>query len=248
MDIAIFDASDEVTNYAFRLIQHQLECKQDSVLGLATGATMEPLYARLRSLDLSGAISFNLDEYVGLSNDHPCSYAAYMRTHLFSYSAFKESHLLDGLASDIDEHCSEYERRMVECGGVDLQLLGIGSDGHIAFNEPGSSLASRTRLKVLTPMTREANAKHFPSGEEVPNFVLTMGVGTIMQARHCVLLAHGESKAEAVERALEGGVSAFCPASALQMHPKTTVILDREAASRLKLKDYYRTVFESRRL
>lgn len=244
MEVVILNSPAEATAHAFSLIAKQVEKKPDSVLGLATGATMEPLYRELRGLDLSRVTTFNLDEYVGLSADHPCSYAAFMRKHLLSHCAVKECNLLDGRTDDIPAHCAEYEQRILKRGGIDLQLLGIGSDGHIAFNEPGSSLTSRTRLKVLTPMTRAANAKHFPPGEGVPKFVLTMGVGTIMDARHCVLLAFGASKAEAVASAVEGAVSAFCPASILQMHQRCTIILDQAAAASLKLKEYYRSVFE----
>jgi len=246
MEVVVLDKPADVVAHGFTLVQKQVERKPDSVLGLATGATMEPLYKLMRELDLSRATTFNLDEYVGLSSDHPCSYAAYMRKHLFRQSPVKEHHLLNGLAKDIPAHCRAFEEAIEVAGGIDLQLLGLGTDGHIGFNEPGSSLNSRTRLKILTPSTRRANSKHFPPDETVPQYVLTMGVGTIMDAAHCVLLAHGSSKARAVAGAVEGGVSAFCPASVLQMHNRCTFIVDSEAAAELKLRDYYRTVFENK--
>lgn len=246
MEIVILPGPQDVVNYAFEVVKRQLEGKPDSVLGLATGGTMERLYRRMRELDLSRVTSFNLDEYVGLAADDPCSYAAYMKEHLFRHVPLAESHLLDGKAESIPEHCADYEQAIARAGGIDLQLLGIGTDGHIAFNEPGSSLASRTRLKILTESTRQANAKHFPNDQNVPSYVLTMGIGTIMEARYCLLLAYGEGKAQAVARAVEGGVSAFCPASILQMHPKCTFVMDEEAAGMLQLKTYYKSVFASK--
>ncbi len=246
MEVIICENPEEVVVRGFQTVKKQVERLTEPVLGLATGATMEPLYALMRGLDLSASTTFNLDEYVGLGPDHPCSYAAYMEKHLFSHTKVRKFHLLNGLTEDIPQHCQDYEQAIKEAGGLDLQLLGIGSDGHIAFNEPGSSLSSRTRLKILTSMTREANSKHFPPGEDVPKYVLTMGVGTVMEARHCLLLAYGQSKARAVAGAIEGGVSAFCPASILQMHPRCTMIVDEAAASLLKLKDYYRNVYENK--
>jgi glucosamine-6-phosphate deaminase len=244
MEIVILPTPEEVVQFGSEIVIKQVHRKPDSVLGLATGATMEGVYSRLRHLDLSQVTTFNLDEYVALSHDDPCSYAAYMKRHLFEYTPVKKAHLLDGTAEDVPAHCANYEAAIRESGGIDLQLLGIGTDGHIAFNEPGSSLVSRTRLKILTKATRKANAKHFALRDKVPPYVLTMGVGTIMEARHCLLLTYGPHKAKAVAGAVEGGISAFCPASALQMHPKCTFVMDEEAASELQLKDYYKSVFE----
>lgn len=243
MEVVILPKPQDVVNYGFEVVKRQVRSRPDSVLGLATGSTMERLYLLLRQLDLSKATSFNLDEYVGLAGDDPCSYSAYMKEHLFRHVPLAQSHLLDGKAASIPDHCAAYEQAIKDAGGIDLQLLGIGTDGHIAFNEPGSSLASRTRLKILTESTRQANAKHFPPEQSVPPYVLTMGIGTIMEARYCLLLAYGKSKAQAVARAVEGGVSAFCPASVLQMHPKCTFVMDEEAAGMLQLKDYYKSVF-----
>ena len=149
----------------------------------------------------------------------------------------------DGLAADIPAACEDYERAIAHAGGIDLQLLGIGTDGHVAFNEPGSSLCSRTRVKTLTAQTRQDNARFFASSEEVPHHVLTQGLGTISQARHLVLVATSEAKAEAVHAMVEGPVSAWCPASVLQLHRHVTVVLDEAAASRLKLADYYRETY-----
>lgn len=246
MEVIICKNPEEVVVRGFQILKRQVERLPESVLGLATGATMEPLYALMHSLDLLAVTTFNLDEYVGLGPDHPCSYAAYMKKHLFQQTKVRKFHLLNGLTDNIPEHCREYEQAIKDAGGIDLQLLGIGTDGHIAFNEPGSSLSSRTRLKILTSMTREANSKHFPPGEDVPKYVLTMGVGTVMEARHCLLMAYGQSKSQAVASAIEGGISAFCPASILQMHPRCTMIVDEAAASLLKLKDYYRNVYENK--
>lgn len=229
-----------------RLVSQKPEC----VLGLATGGTPVPVYRELvrrhqeEGLDFSRVTSFNLDEYLGLGPEHPQSYAAYMREHLFDKVPVRAAHLPDGLARDVPGFCAEYEDRIRRSGGIDLQLLGLGSDGHIGFNEPGSSLASRTRIKTLTERTRKDNARYFGSPGEVPKHVLTMGVGTIMDSRHCLLLAFGEKKAKAVAEAFEGPVSHMVPASALQWHPQLTVILDEAAASHLTRADYYRWVYD----
>lgn len=248
MEIVIVDDRASVHRLAADMVAEQLESKPASVLGLATGSTMEGLYAELltRALDFSAVTTFNLDEYLGLEAAHPCSYHSYMHTHLFNHAEFGCIHLLDGATQEPRDHCLQYEADIARAGGIDLQLLGIGVDGHIAFNEPGSSLASRTRVKTLTPLTRQTNARHFPAEEAVPMHVLTMGIGTIMEARHCLLLALGKRKAQAVRDFVEGAVSARCPASILQMHPRCTVVVDNEAASKLELAPYYRFVWANR--
>lgn len=248
MEVVIQPAGADVARFAAELVAGLVSSKPAAVLGLATGNTMVEVYSELtrrhraEGLDFSGVTTFNLDEYVGLSPTHPCSYAAFMAANFFDRVNItrERTHLPLGTAADVPQACIDYERRIAEAGGIDLQLLGIGEDGHIAFNEPTSSLASRTRIKTLTPVTRASNRKHFPPGQEVPMHVITMGVGTIMEARHCVLLAIGQAKAGAVKAAVEGPVTAMCPASALQWHPHCTVVVDEAAASALELAEYYR--------
>jgi len=203
---------------------------------------------REEGLEFRRVTTFNLDEYVGLGPDHPCSYRRFMQEHLFGLVDLvpHRAHVPDGLTRDIPAFCADYERWIREAGGIDLQLLGLGQDGHIAFNEPTSSLASRTRLKTLTPLTVSANRQCFPEGEEVPMHVLTMGVGTIMEARRCLLLAFGARKAPAVGRMIEGPITSMVPASILQMHPCTTVILDDEASRHLGLRNYFKDVYRNK--
>ena len=250
MEVIILANPHDVIDLGAQIVEEQIRKRPYSVLGLATGGTMEGVYKVLASRDLnfSHATTFNLDEYVGLDAADPGSYASYMRGHLFDHVNLKASgcHLLDGTTSDIPNHCAAYEKAIVDAGGIDLQLLGIGTDGHIAFNEPGSSLASRTRLKTLTPDTIASNAPHFPKGESVPMHVLTMGIATIMEARRCLLLAYGSNKAPAIAGAVEGAISASCPASILQMHPHATIVIDESAASQLVRAEYYKFVYTNK--
>jgi glucosamine-6-phosphate deaminase len=254
MEVIIEANAQEVSRHAARIFRHQLRQKPHSVLGLATGTTPLGLYNELVGLytlgeiDFSQVTMFNLDEYVGLGPEHPQSYASYMRQHLFSKINVTPGrcHIPDGTATDLAEHCGTYERMISEAGGIDLQLLGIGSDGHIGFNEPSSSLSSRTRLKTLTERTIQDNARFFRSSAEVPRHVITMGVGTIMEARRCLVLATGEKKAGAVAAAVEGPITADVPASILQMHRTCTLIVDEPAAARLRRKDYYRWVYANK--
>jgi len=222
-----------------------------AVLGLATGSSPSPVYAELVRRYAAGAVSFSgtsaftLDEYLGLAPDHPEGYRRVIEREFASLVDLPADHLHtpDGQTDDVPGACTAYEEQITDVGGVDLQLLGIGSDGHLAFNEPGSSLASRTRVKTLTPRTRKDNARFFDAVEDVPRHVLTQGLGTILEARHLVMLATGDGKAEAVRQAVEGPVTAMCPASALQLHPHVTVVLDSAAAGRLTLRDYYAQVW-----
>lgn len=227
----------------------------ETVIGLATGssplAVYEALGARVRrgELSLARCRGFLLDEYVGLPAGHPEGYRAVIEREFVQRVDIDPARVLgpDGAAADIPAACTAYERAITEAGGVDVQLLGIGSEGHIAFNEPGSSLASRTRIKSLTTRTRRDNARFFGDDvEAVPRFCLTQGVGTILAARHLVLVALGRGKAEAVHQMVEGPVSALWPASALQLHPHVTVLLDGAAASRLQLGDYYRETYRNK--
>lgn len=228
-----------------------IERKPMAVLGLATGSTPLPVYEELArrcakgELSLAQARGFLLDEYVGLSPGHPEAYRAFIGRELEAHVDFGSDAVRgpDANAADIPAACAAYEAAIAKAGGVDLQLLGIGTDGHIGFNEPGSSLASRTRIKTLTDQTREDNARFFDSLEAVPRHVVTQGIGTIMEARHLVLLAFGAMKAPAVAKAVEGPLTAMVPASAMQLHPHATVVVDEEAAQHLRLADHYRQTF-----
>lgn len=222
-------------------IVEQIRRKPASVLGLATGGTPERTYELLVEkvdaghLSFSQATTFNLDEYVGLRPDHPQSYHAYMRSRLFGATDFdaERTHLPNGTANDLPDAGRQYEALIAEAGGIDLQLLGLGANGHIGFNEPGATEDSRTRVVDLTEETIAANARFFDSPEDVPRRALTMGIATILEAREIVLIATGESKAEAVERALCGPVTPQMPASFLQRHPSVMFALDEAAASLL---------------
>ena len=250
MEIIIQPTAEAATKIAARLMARTIREKPAAVLGLATGGTMEPLYRELvtMKLDWSKLTTFNLDEYIGISPLHPQSYHNFMCEKLFTRVniSIPNVNIPDGLAKDVPAACAHYEQKIFSAGGIDVQLLGIGTDGHIGFNEPTSSLASRTRIKTLTPQTRKDNARFFERAEEVPFHVITMGIGTILESRHCVLLAFGKNKARAVAGMVEGAITAMNPASALQLHPKVTVFLDEEAAAELKMKDYYRWVFEQK--
>ncbi|HID95367.1 MAG TPA: glucosamine-6-phosphate deaminase [Candidatus Latescibacteria bacterium] len=238
---------DGMSKKAAQIVAEVVREKPDCVLGLATGSTPLGLYRELirmhkeEGLDFSRVKTFNLDEYYGLPPNHPQSYNYFMHQHLFDHIniAPQNINIPNGLARDAEAFCAEYERMIKDAGGIDIQVLGIGGDGHIAFNEPGSSLGSRTRLKTLTEETIRDNARFFSSMEEVPKFAITMGVGTILEARRCLLLANGSKKAKVLAQAIEGPITAQVTASALQLHPNVIVIADEEATSELKRKDYY---------
>lgn len=227
---------------------------KEVVLGVATGSSPLATYVELAALtrsgdlDLSGASAFALDEYVGLPPGHPESYAEVIRKTVTSPLGLKAHnvHVPDGFADDLEAAAKEYEREIVASGGVDIQIVGVGSNGHIGFNEPGSSLASRTRIKTLTRGTREDNARFFDRAEDVPVHCLTQGLGTIMDAREVVMVAFGAGKADAVAGVVEGPVSARCPGSVLQFHEKATIVVDEAAASRLVFADDYRHSFDSK--
>ena len=248
MEIIIQPDVQAATDIAARIVGRLLREKPKAVLGLATGSTPLPLYRALVAMKLNwrNVTTFNLDEYVGLPPTHAQSYHHFMRENLFRHVNIqaKNAHIPDGMTKDISKFCAHYEKLIRTAGGIDLQLLGIGTDGHIGFNEPTSSLASRTRIKTLTHRTRKDNARHFGDPANVPQHVITMGLGTIMEARQCVMLAFGNAKARAVAAAVEGPVTANNPASILQMHPNVKLILDETAASRLKRAEYYRWVFD----
>lgn len=236
-----------------RLIAKELRAKPRLVLGLATGRTMEALYPRLvemhrkERLDFSRCRTFNLDEYVGLPPESEGSYRYYMNQHLFSQVNIKlrNTRLPDGMAKDLAAACRRYEQEIAAAGGIDLQLLGIGQDGHIGFNEPLSALRSRTREKALSPATIAQNGALFGNRKFMPRRALTMGVGTILESKRCILLAFGSAKAEIVAKAVEGPITAMISASALQLHPHCTVVVDKAAATRLKGAAYYRWIFNN---
>ncbi|MBU0638875.1 MAG: glucosamine-6-phosphate deaminase [Planctomycetes bacterium] len=255
MEIIVAESYEQMSRLAADMIERQLLRKPSSVLGLATGSTPVGFYQELvrrhaqQGLDFSKVITFNLDEYLDLSPSHPQSYRYFMDHNLFNFINVdpKNIHVPYGHTEEVDEFCDWYEQEIKRVGGIDIQVLGIGADGHIAFNEPGSSLGSRTRLKTLTKQTIDDNARFFDNPEEVPRFAITMGVGTILEAKEIILLAHGAKKAEIVAQALEGPITAQVSASALQMHRHVTVIVDAEGGSLLKRADYYRWVFEEKK-
>jgi glucosamine-6-phosphate deaminase len=250
MEIIIQPTAEASAEVAARIIARQLRDKPDSVLGLATGSTPLRLYQILigMKLDWSRATTFNLDEYIGLPREHPQSYHSFMWENLFRHVNIRPEniHIPDGNAPDVPAFCAAYEDNIRAAGGIDIQILGIGTDGHIGFNEPTSSLASRTRIKTLTPQTRRDNARFFGNEDEVPFHVITMGIGTIMEARANLLLAFGENKAAAIAGAVEGPITAINPASVLQLHPTAKLCLDEPAASRLTRAEYYRWVYDNK--
>lgn len=256
MRVIIEPTAQDVDRRAARLIAEMMRRKPDCVLGLATGSTPLGTYRELirlhreEGLDFSHVTTFNLDEYVGLAPSDPHSYRYFMQKHLFEHVNFDptRTHVPDGRALDFEAHCRQYEQRIRDVGGIDLQVLGVGSDGHIAFNEPGSSLGSRTRLKTLTGETVRDNARFFGSEELVPRLAVTMGVGTILESRKCLLLAIGAGKAGAIRSTVEGPVTAQVTASALQLHRDVIVIVDEAAGDWLERRDYYNEVEQSQQL
>jgi len=242
-----------VSREAARIVAGAVLANPRIVLGLATGSTPLGLYKELAALhqagnlDFSRATSFNLDEYLGLPASHPQSFHFFMRQNFFSQVNLPVGsvHIPDGtISGNYDNYCAEYERSIKASGGIDLQILGIGRNGHVGFNEPTSSLASRTRLKALSRETIEDNRHFFANESEMPKCAITMGIGTILDARRVLLLASGRSKAAAVAKAIEGPITSSVSASALQMHPDVTFIIDEDAAYSLTQRDYYRHVLE----
>lgn len=249
MEAIIKPNYEEMSKEAGRFVANEMGKRKGKkfLLGLATGSTPLGLYNELirlhreEGLDFSKVITFNLDEYYSLPPTHEQSYYYFMWENLFKHINIKKNniHVPDGLAKEVEKYCQRYERMIREAGGIDLQVLGIGSDGHIAFNEPGSSLGSRTRLKTLTLQTIEDNSRFFKNKDEVPKYAISMGVGTILEARICILLANGAKKAEVVAKAIEGPITGEVTASALQLHPRVIFFLDEAAAANLKRKEYY---------
>lgn len=239
MEILKVRDADALAALAFEHVKARLLEKPDLVLGLATGSTPIGLYARLVQAYRKGELSFsraravNLDEYVGLPPNHDQSYAYFMRYHLFDHIDMPEdAHAIpNGLAPDLEAECARYEAKIQSLGGVDLQILGIGTNGHIGFNEPGTPFDSRTHVTTLTEETRKANARFFEKLEDVPKLAITMGLATIMESREILLLASGSSKQEAIRRLVHEQVTTDLPASILKQHARVTVIVDEEAGA-----------------
>lgn len=251
MEVIICRDEEQVGREAGTRVARILKRSQSPVLGLATGSSPLGVYAELErqvkagELDVSDLTCFALDEYLGLAPENSQSYAETIRRTVTVPLALdpERVHVPVGLGDDIPAECEKYERAIREAGGIDVQILGIGSNGHLGFNEPGSSFASRTRVQTLTARTREDNARFF-GPDFVPTHCVTQGLGTIMESRHLVLTAFGEKKADAIAAAAEGPVTTMCPGSVLQFHPHATVVVDEAAASQLKLIDYYRDQME----
>ena len=254
MEVIIRTSPEEAAKLASLLIAARLRAKPDVVLGLATGRTMERVYDRLvakhqeEGLDFSMCHTFNLDEYIGVPPDDEHSYRFYMNHHLFSRVNIDlaNTHVPDGMASDLRAGAARYEQLIREAGGIDVQLLGIGEAGHIGFNEPLSAFRSRTRDKALTPLTRQQNAEMFGGDpDKVPKRAVTMGAGTILDARELLLVATGGAKASILAKAVEGPITAMISASAIQLHPNCKVIVDEDAARELREREYYDWIFQN---
>ncbi|HTN77236.1 MAG TPA: glucosamine-6-phosphate deaminase [Pirellulaceae bacterium] len=247
MRVIVLPNADLVAQRAALFVSELVRRKPNCVLGLATGGTPLGTYRELirlhreQGLSFAQATTFNLDEYVGLPPEHPQSYRHFMQTNLFDQIdvAKERTHVPDGLARDYQIYCQQYEQQITQAGGIDLQLLGIGTDGHIAFNEPSSSLASRTRLKTLMSETIRDNARFFGSEAAVPRLAVTMGVGTILESRRCLLIACGAGKATAIRDTIEGPITSQVTASALQLHRDAVLVIDEAAASLLERRQYY---------
>lgn len=239
MQVHVYESEQQTALAAASLFAAKLLSKPDAVLGLATGSTPVDTYRQLIRwhqeglLDFSNSRSFNLDEYVGLAPDHPCSYRRFMDEELFGRINMKETHVPLGSAPDLEAEARRYDAMIEKAGGIDIQLLGLGQNGHIGFNEPDSSFGYGTQAVSLTEDTIEANRRFFADGEEVPRQAISLGIGGIMKARQIVLIAFGAGKAQAVRDMIKGPVNPMCPASILQLHPDTVILLDREAASLL---------------
>lgn len=243
MRVIIVKTPEQMGKKAAQLIAEDINKYPSPVVGLATGSTPLPVYKELvrlhkqEGLDFSTTITFNLDEYIGLAGEHNQSYRYFMNQNLFNHVNInkRNTHVPDGKAKDVEEFCERYEEMIAEVGGVDVQLLGIGANGHIGFNEPGSSLGSLTRIKTLTKKTIEDNARFFERIEDVPTQAITMGIGTILNAKKVILVANGSNKADAIAKSLEGPITSMVPASALQLHRFATYVITEDAASKLTL-------------
>ena len=253
MLLALKANAEEVGREAARIVANAVRRNPELRLGLATGNTMVGMYKTLvqlhqrEGLDFSRIVTFNLDEYLGLSATHPRSFRYFMEQNFFSHVNLVPSniHFPDGsIKNHYEKYCASYEQAIRDAGGIDLQILGIGRNGHVGFNEPTSSIGSRTRLKVLSKDTIDDNRKFFGPQEEIPQCAITMGIGTILEAKRILLLATGSPKAAPIAAAIEGPLTASVTASALQLHPDVTFIVDQQAGAQLKQQEYYRRVLE----
>ena len=242
MEVLLFETYEDMGRHAGRMIADRIKAKPNLVLGLATGSTPLGTYKELirlhreEGLSFAKAVTFNLDEYLGIAPTHDQSYRYFMDTNLFNHLDVKKAntHLPDGLAKDARKFCEDYEKAIKAAGGIDFQVLGIGGNGHIAFNEPGSPRSSRTRVVNLDEATIKDNSRFFASTADVPRQALSMGMATIMEAREVILLANKANKADAIVRSVEGPVTEQVPASLLQQHPRATFLVEKEAAAKLK--------------
>jgi len=247
MDVVICRNYEALSKAAAQVVADVVNQKPNAVLGFATGSSPLGLYKELirlhkkEGLDFSKVTTFNLDEYVGLPADHPQSYRRFMNENLFNHINVpaQNTHVPMGTSTNHKTFCKWYEKQICDAGGIDLQVLGIGSDGHIAFNEPGSSLGSRTRMVTLTEQTIDDNARFFKKRSDVPRHAISMGVGTVLEARQLLMVVNGKNKAAALAAAIEGPLTSMITASALQLHPDVIVFADDDAASDLKMRDYY---------
>lgn len=239
MKVIITVSYDEMSKKAAEIVKKQIKEKHNTVLGLATGSTPLKMYEHLiemykrGEIDFSNVVTFNLDEYIGLSPDHPQSYHYFMYYNFFNHINInkKNVHIPNGIAEDLEEECRKYDEEIEKAGGIDLQILGIGINGHIGFNEPDESIETKTHIVNLTEDTINANKRFFESEEEVPKKAITMGLGSIMKAKKIVLLASGKNKAEAIKETIKGQLTTKVPATVLALHPDVTIIIDKEAAS-----------------
>ncbi len=247
MLVEVFADYENMSDRAAEIVTDQIRRKPDSVIGFATGSTPLGLYKRLiqnhkaRGLDFSKITTFNLDEYIGLPPTHDQSYHYFMWKNLFSHINVTPAHvhIPQGMTDDVEAFCAWYEDRIAQAGGLDLQILGIGANGHIAFNEPGSSLGSRTRIKTLTQKTIKDNARFFDDPADVPQHAITMGIGTIMDAKKVLLIGNGSGKADAIKATLEGPITAMVPATIVQLHRHAHILLDEAAASKLQYRHHH---------
>jgi len=254
MEIIIVPTPADVGRVAAAKVASVVALKPSAGIGLATGSSPQGIYIDLKRRVKAGEISFvdahgfALDEYVGIPLDHPESYASVITRDVVIPLGFDPARVQvpDGRASDLESAARAYDAAIRAAGGIDVQILGIGTNGHIGFNEPTSSFASRTRIKTLAPLTRESNARFFDSVEQVPMHCMTQGLGTILEAGQLLLVAQGSAKAKAVAAAIEGPLSSFVPGSALQLHQHATVVLDEAAAAELQLGDYYRYTYANK--
>jgi glucosamine-6-phosphate deaminase len=253
-EVVIVESPAEAGALVARSVLRLIAGTPDAVLGLATGSSPLPVYRALAAsiaeshVDVSRVRGFALDEYVGLAAEHPQSYRSVITRDVVVPLGLDPAlvQVPNGSLDRIESAGDEYERAIAAAGGIDLQLLGVGTDGHIGFNEPGSSFASRTRVKTLTEQTRRDNARFFDTPDQVPVHCITQGLGTILRARHLVLLAFGAGKAGGIARAVEGPLASNTPASAIQLHPHATVLVDAAAAGELANLDFYRYVWENK--